>query len=315
MYALEQPQTDIRSTARLSTTKRRLGFLWLFLELTKVRITAAVTFTTATGYILFARWFDLEMWLPLLGVFLLACGSAALNQWQERKIDARMQRTRQRPIPSGRIAPSTALFLSGLLILAGFYCVTSVPTNSNVLLALGILALVWYNGVYTYLKRLTAFAVVPGALIGAIPPCMGYVAAGGSLRDPDILLVAVFFFVWQIPHFWLLLLMIGNEYSSAGLPAVTSRFSREQVVRITFVWILATAVAGVAFPALDKVNGMRLWSFAMVAASIWLAAKATTILRVASLEEWKLPVRQAFRYVNVFALLVMIFLSLGALRL
>ena len=71
-------------------------------------------------------------------------------------------------------------------------------------------ALIWYNGIYTPLKRKTAFAVVPGSVIGAIPPMVGYVAAGGSALDPQILAFAFFMFMWQIPHFWLLIMKITN---------------------------------------------------------------------------------------------------------
>ena len=190
-------------------------------ELAKPSVTLAVTLTTVTGYLLASGCLVASMWIPVLGVFVLAAGSAALNQWQERDIDARMPRTRHRPIPSGRIEPTTALFVAIVMMLAGLTLLTSAGRSELLLLALGGFALVWYNGVYTYLKRLTAFAVVPGALIGSVPPCIGYVAAGGDLHDPELLLVAMFFFIWQIPHFWLLMLIMGDEYEAAGLPSLT----------------------------------------------------------------------------------------------
>ena len=144
----------------------RTGLLGVILELTKARITAAVTLTTATGYFLAARRLEADMYLPLLGVFILASGSAALNQWQERRLDGRMKRTRGRPIPAGSIEPNWALFLAGLLILVGLYLLASIKGAPRTPIALGGVALLWYNGVYTHLKRITAFAVVPGALRG-----------------------------------------------------------------------------------------------------------------------------------------------------
>jgi len=286
----------------------------VILELTKVRITAAVMLTAATGYILAARRIELQMWMPLLGVFALASGSAALNQWQESKIDARMKRTCGRPIPAGRIDPMWALFFSVLLILVGSFLLTSVPENANALLALGGMALFWYNGVYTYLKRVTAFAVVPGALIGAIPPIMGYLSAGGSLDDPAILLVAMFIFIWQIPHFWLLLLMLGDEYREAGLPTVTARFSRPQLQRISFMWILATAAGGLAFTAVNRVGIALPWTLGLVIASFWLAARAATILRGSVADDNRPQFRRAFWQINLYAVMVMACLSLGALE-
>ncbi len=285
----------------------------IVLELTKIRITAAVTLTTATGYLLAGRRFDSGIWLPLVAVFVLASGSAALNQWQERGIDARMKRTRGRPIPSGRLDPSWALFLSVGLILLGMFFLTSVDADSSALFILGVLAVVWYNGVYTYLKRVTAFAVIPGALIGAIPPCIGYASAGGTLFDTAILLVAFFFFIWQIPHFWLLLLMLGDEYQAAGLPTLTEKFAPRQLARITFMWIVAAAASGLAFPASDHVAIAWPWRLGIVVAALWLVANAVSVLRTSSDEGCGMSARRAFGQLNLFALIVMVCLSMGAL--
>jgi protoheme IX farnesyltransferase len=308
---------DIRISSLEHVSNRKsiqiVAALRVMLELMKVRITAAVMLTTATGYVLAARRLDWDMCIPLLGVFSLASGSAALNQWQEGEIDARMKRTCGRPIPAGRIDPLWALFFSVLLILVGLFLLTSAEENTYTLLALGGMALFWYNGVYTYLKRVTAFAVVPGALIGAIPPVMGYVSAGGSLHDPGILLVATFFFLWQIPHFWLLLLMLGDEYCEAGLPTVTSRFARSQLQRISFVWILATAAGGLAFTAVNRVGIALPWNLVLLAASFWLAARAAAILRVSGADDNRPRFRRAFWQINAYAVMVMICLSLGAL--
>jgi protoheme IX farnesyltransferase len=287
--------------------------LWLvILELTKARITATVTLTTATGYFLAARRLEWDMCMPLLGVFILASGSSALNQWQESNIDARMKRTRRRPIPAGRIDPGWAFFLAVLLVLVGVFLLTSVEGNPRTLIGLGGAALLWYNGVYTYLKRVTAFAVVPGALIGAIPPAIGYASAGGSLQDPTIVLVALFFFIWQIPHFWLLMLLLGDEYQDAGLPTLTGKFTPPQLRRITLTWVLATAVGGLALAALSEV-GVLPWSLGLVVASVWLAVKAASILRASARDRDDSAFRLAFWRINVYAVLVMACLSLSAL--
>jgi protoheme IX farnesyltransferase len=224
-----------------------------------------------------------------------------------------MKRTRGRPIPTGRIDASWALFLAVLLILIGMSVLASVKGDQTLVLALGVLALVWYNGLYTYLKRVTAFAVVPGAMIGAIPPLIGYAALGGALVDPDILLLAFFLFVWQIPHFWLLMLMLGDEYREAGLPTVADRFTRPQLLRITSVWIMATAVGGLAFPALSRIGSTLPWALVVVVASAWLVLKATDVIRASVGEQDRALFRQAFRRINAYAVIIMACLSLGAL--
>ena len=217
--ALPEPKTVTRSSSWLS----------LLAQLTKARITVFVMLTAATGYIVAAGRLEWVMLLPLAGVYLLAAGASALNQVQEARTDGLMPRTMGRPIPSGRIDRSTALFVAGLMILLGLFCLASVGRNTVTLLYQGVFAVLWYNGVYTGLKRVTAFAVVPGALIGSIPPLIGYTAAGGLPTDPLILLVAAFLFIWQVPHFWLLLLMWGDQYGQAGMPTLTRVFSRMQL--------------------------------------------------------------------------------------
>jgi protoheme IX farnesyltransferase len=289
--------------------------LRILIDLTKARVTSVVTLSAATGYCLAAREVRPDIWVPLLGTFLLACGASALNEWQESDVDARMRRTRNRPIPAGRIEPTTALGMAILLILTGLSVLTVNPAHAHRLLVLGGLTLVWYNGVYTYLKRIWAFAVVPGSLIGAIPPVIGYVAGGGAVSDPLILLVASFFFLWQIPHFWLLLLMVGEQYERAGLPTLTRVFTRAQIGRITFMWILATAIGGMSFPVLLRtdVDLALAWKLVLVLASIWLAAKSSIVLRATADNDSTF--RRAFVQINAYVLVVMLCLSLNALGL
>ncbi len=295
---------------------RRTKRSWprLLLALTRARVTIAVTLTTATGYILGAGRVDANLGMAVLGVFLLASGASALNQCQDARIDGLMERTRRRPLPAGLIDLPTALFVAILLMLAGLYVLASIGTNTGTLLLLSGFAVLWYNGVYAYLKRITAFAVVPGALIGAIPPVIGYLAAGGSFASPLVLLMGTFFFVWQIPHFWLLLLMCGSQYDDAGLPVLTRVFSPRQLLRITFMWLIATAAAGLVFPTMAHADLAIPWNLAIVVASFWLVSKAVTVLRSPAQPEQQRPLRRAFVQVNVYALIIMVCLSLNALQ-
>ena len=143
----------------------------IILELTKVRITVLVTVTTVFGYVLAAGTISTAIILPALGIFLLACGSAVVNHYQEWKTDSLMARTRNRPIPAGKISVRDVLLLAiGLALTGSMFLYLGSGLTA---LLLGWLAFFWYNVVYTPLKKKSSLAVIPGSLIGAIPPVVG----------------------------------------------------------------------------------------------------------------------------------------------
>ncbi|MEI8202359.1 MAG: protoheme IX farnesyltransferase [Bacteroidota bacterium] len=198
-----------------------------------------------TGYIVCSAKFDISLLFLALGVFVLASGASALNEVQEWKHDALMFRTQKRPIPSGLISPLSAFVVSLLLILIGS---TILLTISPIAAALGLFNIIWYNLLYTYLKRVSAFAVVPGSLTGAIPLLMGWTAADGAIFDASIVFIAFFIFIWQIPHFWLLMLKYGNEYQQAGFPTINQSLNTKSLKRIIFSWILASSLTSIMIP-------------------------------------------------------------------
>ena len=279
----------------------------IFFELTKIRITSFVTVTTAFGYIAASGKINFEIIPVLLGVLLLAFGSAALNHYQEKDFDAMMNRTKGRPIPSGRISSANVLKISLILILSGS---AILLIGANILaLGFGLLNLVWYNFVYTLLKRKTPFAIVPGSLVGAIPPIIGWVAAGASLADPQIIIISFFFFIWQIPHFWLLLLVMDKDYQQAGFPTLTQVFNHSQLSRITFIWIISTAVTGLMIPLFGIVS--ELWiNLGLFVGGALLTWKAFGLL----VDSKDFSVfRLNFRYINYFALFVVFLVSIDKL--
>ena len=227
--------------------RQAFSIIRTYIELCKINISLLSSFSAAAGFVLSALQVKIQIIPVITGVFVLACGACALNQYQDRDIDARMSRTRGRPVPSGRIKPFYALTFSILFILSGFILLSL--TASPLVPGLGILAVLWYNGLYTFLKRKTAFAVIPGAIIGAIPVAIGWVAGGGAVSDTRLLLVCFFFFMWQVPHFWLLMAGHGNEYREAGMPSLTGIFTSAQLSRIIFIWILSTSVSALLISA------------------------------------------------------------------
>jgi protoheme IX farnesyltransferase len=275
----------------------------LLLQLGRIKISLLATLSAAAGYLLATGRISIHMLAPTAAVFLIACGSCGFNQYQERKIDQLMLRTRLRPIPSGRLNPETALFISLGLILSGF--VILLYGANKIALYLGLFAVAWYNGVYTYLKQKTAFAATPGALVGTIPPALGWVTGGGRILDPRIGAIALFFFIWQIPHFWLLLLDSSRDYERTGLPCITKVFSAKQIKRIIFTWLLSTGVSSLIIPLFGLLNSF-FSCLLLMAAACWLFLNAVSFLK-ADFEE--AISRAIFTKLNLFILIVLALLS------
>ncbi len=239
----------------------------IYLQLCKLRISLLASFSAASGFVISRPLEWQKIIFVCTGVFLLACGASALNQYQERRTDALMERTKGRPIPSGRIKPLQALLFSTFLSASGF-AILFFGCNIAATI-LGLAAMIWYNGGYTYLKKVTAFAAIPGALTGSLPPAIGWAAGEGSLSSPALMALCLFFAIWQVPHFWLFLVNHGKEYEAAGLPSLSRIFRRPQLVRIIFHWITATAASGLIL-GLYGLAQSQLIRYALAATSVWL---------------------------------------------
>lgn len=188
-----------------------------FIELLKPRVMSLVVFSGAVGLAVAPGHIH-----PLLGFVTLLCiavsagGSAAVNMWFDRDIDAVMSRTRKRPLPQGRIDAQTALEFGGTLIV-GAVALMALAVGW---LAAGLLAMAaaFYIFVYTmWLKRRTPMNIVIGGAAGAFPPMIGWVAVTGHVALPAVILFAIIFF-WTPPHFWALALYRNDDYRQAGVP-------------------------------------------------------------------------------------------------
>ena len=288
--------------------KKRI-FEWFFviLELSKFRIALLVSMSAATGYILASGYIDYNLLLPTIAVFILASGSSALNHYQERDFDRLMKRTSKRPVPSGKVSPASALTVAiGLIIIGSIILYRSSNTTA---LILALITVFWYNAVYTPLKRMTPLAVIPGALIGSLPPAIGWTAAGGYILDPMILLVALFFFVWQIPHFWLLLLKFGDEYELAGYPTLTSRYSNQRIAKFTFIWILITTIVSMFIPVFGNHRSLTIYA-GLFLSGVWLLVSSRRLL---NFNEDISSLKSTFADINMYVFLVMALLTIDCI--
>jgi protoheme IX farnesyltransferase len=194
----------------------------VFSDLIKARLTFLVLLTTLVGfYVGFRGALDWVLLMhTMLGTALVASGAAALNQLIEREHDAKMPRTEDRPLPSGRLRPETVLILGGACGGLGLiYLALAVNLLTSVL---GAITLASYLFIYTPLKRVTTLNTFVGAIPGALPPLMGWAAARGEISRGGWCLFAVLFF-WQLPHFLAIAWIYREQYARAGfvmLPVV-----------------------------------------------------------------------------------------------
>lgn len=274
-------------------------------RLCRLPIAFLTSCSALTGHLLAA---DRSLSSALLltgGVFLLAGGASALNQSQERHFDALMERTRQRPLPAGEVTFAQAVLFAAILIANGLLLLSLLGTALPFLL--GVFSIIWYNGVYTRLKRITAFAAIPGAVVGMLPPAIGWTAAGASLSDPRLGVLCFLFFMWQVPHFWLQVLDHGGEYEQAGFPSFSRVFLKEQFARATFIWICATAVSTLLLPLYGTVRSPLVYFLLLPVSGLVIATGSRLLTSLT-----KQRVLSAFRTINAYIFIVMSLLSLDA---
>ncbi len=277
-----------------------------YLTLCRVWISLFAACSAATGFFLAPGRHASGVLIPVASVFLLACGASAFNQYQERDIDAKMERTRERSLPSGAVTPSRVAAVSAALTLAGLSLAFLAGPS---VLTLGLCALIWYNGVYTRLKRTTAFAAVPGAAVGMIPPAIGWVFGGGAVFDAKIAALCFIFFLWQVPHFWLLILKHGKDYERAGLPSLTKIMSKAQIARITYVWITAAAVASLVMPLYGPLRTPAVY-FLLLSLAFWLIWSGKSLTEKNSLPSLS---SLLFKKINIYLFIMMSLLTVESL--
>jgi protoheme IX farnesyltransferase len=273
-----------------------------YLQLSKLAIMLPVSLTGFTGYFIFNPHISINTILVSFGILLMAISASTLNQIQEVGPDCKMLRTQDRPIPAGRISLDNAIVFFLCNLFAGMVIIFY---SGNLKAALiGLFTIFWYNGIYTYSKRITAFAVFPGAVTGALPPLIGWVAAGGGMWDKPIIFVEFLFFTGQIPHFWLLILKYGEEYNKAGIPNLTDIFSREQINRLTFTWILTSVIAALFLCYFEVIRNGLLIGILLIASAFLIWKFSALIKREAGAK----PVKKYSILLDLYFLLVLLLL-------
>ena len=254
------------SVAKHATFAQRVADM---VELIKPRLVVMILITTAAGFYLGAETVN---WLrclhTLIGAGLTAAGVLGLNQYLERDVDAQMERTQGRPIPDGRMNPLTALLVGATLTGSGMlYLTFIVNTLSGFIISLIVVS---YLFLYTPLKRKTSLCTLIGAVPGALPPVVGWVAARGSLTGGAWVLFTILFF-WQLPHSLAIAYIYREDYAKAGfrlLPVIhpDGASTRRQIV------MNCVALLGIGLlPTLYNIAGSAYFFIALLAGAVFLA--------------------------------------------
>lgn len=226
--------TTIKST--------RSSVLEDFKQITKMRLALSVVFSSIAGYLLAADQIDFsKMLLLALGGYLMVGASNAFNQVIEKDLDALMQRTQNRPLPSGRMQPQTALLIAVVMTLLGMWVLYTINYRTAFF---GGMSIVLYVALYTPLKTKTPLAVFVGAFPGAIPFMLGWVAHTNAFGvEPGLLFMLQFF--WQFPHFWAIGWMLDEDYKKAGFKMLpTGNPDQATAFQVVFytLWMIAISL-------------------------------------------------------------------------
>ena len=225
-----------------------------FLDLTKARLAISVVFSSLVGYLLAVDSFDLYTLILLsIGGYCMVGASNSFNQIIEKDIDALMDRTKNRPIPSKKMTVNTAFYISTILALIGIIVLYKINPRTALF---GAISIFIYTCLYTPLKPLTPLSVFVGAFPGAIPFMLGWVAASNSFGiEPGTLFMIQFF--WQFPHFWALGWMLHDDYQKAGINMLPTRKRDKSTALQIVLYSLWTIIISI-FPVTGLTGDLRL---------------------------------------------------------
>ena len=276
-----------------------------YLELSKSRIVLMVLITTAAGFLFASHTVDPVLLMhTLIGTALVAAGTNALNQYVERGHDARMHRTRTRPLPAGRITPRAALiFSSAIAMLGTLYLGLAVNWLTAML---GAFTLTSYIFVYTPLKRVSTICTVIGAIPGAVPPLMGWAAVTNELSLGGWIVFGILF-LWQLPHFMAISWMYRDDYARGGFAMLSVRDSDGAAVAREAIFYTLALLPLSLMPSILGMTGVIYFVGAALAGAALLAATIRFFF-----DRQLKNARGLFMISNLYLLTVMLLLVVNA---
>jgi protoheme IX farnesyltransferase len=277
------------------------------LLLTKPIVVLLLLVTTYAGMVIGARaWpsLSLTFW-TLLGGFMAAGGSGAINQYIDRKDDVRMQRTQKRPIPSGRLTPAEGLAFGVALSLGSFFVLVAFVNMLAALLSLA--GIIYYVLLYSiFLKKTTVQNIVIGGGAGALPPLVGWAAATGSLNIPSLFLFAIVF-MWTPPHFWALAIVRRKDYARAGVPMLPVVRGEAETRKQIFIYTVELVALTLLIPLFGL--GGSIYFIGAAILGLWLLGAAWKVWKQdGNKVAWKM-----YRYSSMYLAFIFAALMVDAL--
>jgi len=229
-----------------------------------------------------------------LGVMMVAMCGATVNSLQEQDIDHRLQRTASRPLVKKTVSGIFAILQSVALFILGLSLLSITTPAPKTVITLTVLSLLIYNGLYTWLKQKTVMAIIPGAICGALPPVIGWVGSGGQLFSYMTLLLFALLFLWQVPHFCLILLLHKEDYLAADQPSLVRMFAERGVRRLSAVWICGLSLVMMLFTV--SIATINSWQIILVTVNALTLAGVSSYLL---LSNSPVSYRKMFIFLNV----------------
>lgn len=237
-------------------------------SLIRIKVSLSIIISTTLGFVYGSVFFNKTYILVIVAVFFISTGCSVLNQIQEAKIDKLMERTKNRPIAKESLSSFKAFIFAATSILISLLILFNI--NLKVFI-LGLFTVIVYNLLYTPLKLKTTYSILIGAFIGAIPPMIGFFASNSTFNN-IIVNISTIYYLWQIPHFWLITELYKNDYKKINYPFLNYKINEKQYKKIFFIWIAAYIVSILHLLIIGNIN------FIIIKISIYLIISLISII-------------------------------------
>jgi heme o synthase len=258
-------------------------YLIILLKSGRWRLSIATALASAAGALTARPSTDFRLAAISIGSVFYALAVTWLNQIQERQSDSLMSRTKSRPLASNTLPVGYAIVWT-ILCMAASSLLLFLCGGLSAVIILGVVTL-FYNGIYTPMKRRSLFALIPGAFAGAAPPVLGWVCAGGNITDSTPLVLFILFFLWQVPHFWFTAARNSVDYDAIRLPLPWRAYGDRLYSQILILWVMAFCIAILALPAFGLVHSAIAHLFVLFISVPSMTGLAFHVLKRPSIEQ------------------------------